>query len=129
MGEGSKMKRAIVVDDSHATRMILRDMLVDLGFEVDEADDGDTALDKLRTLGPADLALVDWHMPKMNGIELVSAVRDDESMDGMKIVMVTTESAMESVVEALDRGADEFVMKPFTKDIIREKLQLLGLSV
>ena len=75
------------------------------------------------------LALVDWNMPEMNGFEFVQAVRALDDYSATKLMMVTTETEMDQVVMALDAGADEYVMKPFTRDVIMEKLELLGISL
>lgn len=119
----------LVVDDSSAIRLILKKMLLDFGFDVLEATNGRDALERLAEAGPVGLALVDWNMPEMNGFEFVQAVRTDPTRNGMRIMMVTTETEIEQVRLALDAGADEYVMKPFTPDIISEKIQLLGLDV
>jgi len=120
--------RAIVVDDSRATRTILRRALVQEGFEVFEAGDGRQALDELKKTGPLDLALVDWNMPIMTGYELVCEVRSLRDLDGMAIMMVTTETETSQVQRALEAGANEYVMKPFTPDVLREKLLLMGFA-
>ena len=86
------------------------------------------ALEKLRELGPLDLALVDWNMPEMNGLEFVQSVRANHSMQNMMLMMVTTETETSQMIAALEAGANEYVMKPFTKDIILDKLCLLGLK-
>ena len=75
-----------------------------------------------------DLALVDWNMPDMNGFEFIQEVRKDNTYKDMRMMMVTTETEMNKVVEALEAGANEYVMKPFTKDVLREKLIILGLQ-
>jgi two-component system, chemotaxis family, chemotaxis protein CheY len=123
--------QAIVVDDSRAMRMLMSRLLKDVGFEVDEAGDGCQALDRLRerlTGDPVQLALVDWNMPEMSGIELVEAVRSDPAFSALRIVMVTTETELSQVSRALEAGADEYLMKPFTRDDVVGKLDLLGLS-
>lgn len=122
------MQRAIVVDDSRATRTILRKALAAEGFEVFEAGDGKEALDELSRTGPLDLALVDWNMPVMTGFELINEVRAKRDFDAMSIMMVTTETEIAQVQRALDAGANEYVMKPFTPEILREKLLLLGFA-
>jgi two-component system chemotaxis response regulator CheY len=99
-----------------------------LGLEVVEAADGRQALEQLRKAGNIDLALVDWNMPEMNGLEFVRAVRAEHIYDGVLLMMVTTETEMENVVRALAAGANEYVMKPFTKDVILEKLRLFGMA-
>jgi two-component system chemotaxis response regulator CheY len=108
--------------------MILKKALVQQGFEVFEAGDGKQALEEIGRTGPLDLALVDWNMPVMTGIELVTEVRAQKNLDGMAIMMVTTETEATQVQRALEAGANEYVMKPFTDDILKEKLLLLGLG-
>ena len=120
--------KALVVDDSRAMRMILKRTLSQLGFEVVEAGDGRQALDVLQVSGPVDVALVDWNMPVMTGYELIQEVRGRRELDAMPIMMVTTETEADQVSRALDAGANEYVMKPFTEDVLREKLLLLGLE-
>jgi two-component system chemotaxis response regulator CheY len=119
--------KALVVDDSRAMRVILKNQLEGAGFKVVEAGDGKQALDRLKELGAMDLALVDWNMPVMTGYELICAVRAQKSFDGMSIMMVTTESESSQVQKALAAGANEYVMKPFTPQMLREKLMMLGL--
>ena len=122
--------QAIVVDDSRAMRMLMGRVLKDIGFDVDEAGDGSEALGRLRerlSADPVQLALVDWNMPEMSGIELVEAVRSDPAFSSLRIVMVTTETELSQVMRALDAGADEYLMKPFTRDDVVGKLELLGL--
>jgi len=99
-----------------------------LGFEVVDAGDGQEALNKLKSDGPFDIALVDWNMPVMNGYDFVVNTRKDSQYNDMRLMMVTTETEMAQVVKALEAGANEYVMKPFTKEMIAEKLTLLGLS-
>lgn len=120
--------KAIVVDDSRATRMILKRALSAQGFDVVEAGDGKQALEELAKTGPLDLALVDWNMPVMTGYELIKEVRARKEMDRMAIMMVTTESEASQVQKALEAGANEYVMKPFTDQVLREKLLLLGFA-
>ena len=121
--------QVLVIDDSRAMRMILCRMLRELGFDVAEAANGREGLQQLDAgLDPA-LVLVDWNMPEMTGIEFVEAVRKPPYTSEAKIVMVTTETEVPQMVRALEAGADEYVMKPFTKESIFEKLQLLGLNL
>lgn len=120
---------ALVVDDSRAVRMMLSRMLIDAGFGAClEAGDGLEALDRLDESDeqPA-VMLVDWNMPNMNGLELIRAVRSNPDRRDLPIVMVTTESEATQMVKALAAGANEYVMKPFTKDVILDKLDLLGI--
>jgi len=123
------MRKAIVIDDSRTIRRILAATLGELGFEVCQAENGRAALTTIveaRNADPISLALVDWNMPEMNGLEFVRALRADSRNAGMVVVMVTTETAVDQMVTALDAGANEYVMKPFTKDVIQDKLRLLG---
>ncbi len=119
--------RVLIIDDSRTMRHILSDIMCGLGFEAVEAEDGVQAMAALEAGPPFDVALVDWNMPNMNGIEFVHAVRSNPAYARTLLMMVTTEATMESVVEALDAGADEYVMKPFTKESIGEKLEIMGL--
>ena len=122
------MEKAMIIDDSRAMRRILGETVRELGFEVSEASNGRDALAKLDNMGPpVRLMLVDWNMPEMNGLEFVTQLRQDERFQGSLIVMVTTETAIDQMVNALEAGANEYVMKPFTKEIIQDKLRLLGL--
>jgi len=118
--------RALVIDDSRTTRKILMRMLNTLGFDTVEAANGREGLDRLRETGASDLVLVDWNMPEMDGVDFVRAVRAKSEYDSVPLVMVTTHNDMESVAKALEAGATEFIMKPFTEDVIREKLELVG---
>jgi two-component system chemotaxis response regulator CheY len=120
--------RALVIDDSLAMRSILRRTLLELGFEVEEAKDGQQAIDVLAAGEDLpDVCLVDWNMPVMNGLEFVTAVRRNREWRQITLMMVTTESEHSQVVRALAAGAHEYVIKPFTGDAIVDKLNLLGL--
>lgn len=122
---GLEYMRALVVDDSKTVRMILGRTLRELGYEVEEAVDGEDALDRLNERpGYFEVALLDWNMPQMNGMEVLKRVRADERHSSLVILMVTTETEVEHMAEALEAGANEYVMKPFTKDILIEKLEL-----
>lgn len=119
--------KALVVDDSRAMRSILSKTLQELGFsDVAQAKDGKEGLDYLVGHPDTDIALVDWNMPEMTGIEMVEAVRQHAALADIKLMMVTTETEMSHMQSALDRGANEYVMKPFTKDVIVDKLRMLG---
>jgi two-component system chemotaxis response regulator CheY len=121
--------KAIIVDDSRAMRMLLKRLLASVGFNtLIEAAHGKEALDRLAEHGAFDLALVDWNMPEMNGIEFVIAVRSMAEYDAMRMMMVTTETETDQIVQALSAGANEYMMKPFTAEALREKLQILGLA-
>lgn len=121
--------RALVIDDSRAMRMIISKILREDGFEVFEAQHGRDGLDKLTETGPLDLTLVDWNMPEMNGFEFLLAVRADQRFDSMRVMMVTTETEIEQMAQALEAGANEYVMKPFTRASIHEKLELMGMEL
>ncbi len=120
--------RAIVIDDSRAMRMILKRIVLKLQFDAVEAGDGREALDLIAAMPEVpQLALVDWNMPNMNGLEFVTAARADPRLREMTLVMVTTESEQSQIVRALAAGAHEYVIKPFTESAMIEKLALLGL--
>jgi two-component system chemotaxis response regulator CheY len=118
--------KAMVVDDSRAMRRILARYLQELGFEVVEAGSGLEALvlaPKTEDLG---LILLDWNMPEMDGGTLLQRLREDPDFADLPIMMVTTESEMEQVEVALQAGASEYLMKPFDRQALLEKLLLLG---
>jgi len=119
--------KAIIIDDSRTMRVVLSKILKEVGFEYFEAGDGQQAFEKLMETGPLDLALVDWNMPVMNGLEFIKAIRAVPGYKDMWIMMVTTETEMDNMVKAMVAGANEYVMKPFTKDLILGKLELMGL--
>lgn len=119
--------RVLIVDDSRAMRKILREMLQPAGFDVVEARHGCEALQRLHAEPPVDLALVDWNMPEMNGLELVRALRAESRFAALPIVMVTTETELEQMTVALAAGANEYVMKPFGAEALLDKLRLLNL--
>jgi len=119
--------RVLIIDDSRAIRMILGRDMRGLGFETFEAGNGLEALDKLQEIGAVDLALVDWNMPEMNGYEFVCAARSKAELADMRIMMVTTEAEISHMVQALEAGANEYVIKPFNKEAIEEKIRLIGL--
>lgn len=108
--------------------MILSKILKEVGFETFEAADGRLALDWLNEGGAVDLILIDWNMPVMNGYDLVCAIRANPLLASIRIMMVSTETSMEHVGRALAAGANEYLMKPFTKDLLVEKLALLGIG-
>ena len=116
----------MVVDDSRAIRMILSQILQDFDFQVEQAANGMQALAAMPQHRDLSLILVDWNMPEMNGLDFVKQVRADASYSDIQIMMVTTETEVEQVVRAIEAGANEFVMKPFNKDIILDKLRLIG---
>ena len=120
--------KALIVDDSRAVRMIIGRTMKQLGFTVTEAGNGREALDALKANGPFDVALVDWNMPVMDGFEFLCIARGNPENRDMRIMMVTTETEMKQVMRALDAGASEYLMKPFSPEAIAEKMVLLGLK-
>lgn len=107
--------------------MILTKTLKELGYEVREASNGREALEAIEAENKAvSLVLADWNMPEMNGLDLVKCLRQDPALSSLIVVMVTTETEIDQMATALDAGANEYVMKPFTRDILVEKLQLVG---
>jgi two-component system, chemotaxis family, chemotaxis protein CheY len=121
------MTKALVVDDSKAIRMILAKTLRELGFEVREAANGREALEVMAAeRNSVQLVLADWNMPEINGLELLKQLRQDAALSSLVVVMVTTETELDQMSLALEAGANEYVMKPFTKEILVEKLELVG---
>jgi two-component system, chemotaxis family, chemotaxis protein CheY len=117
---------ALIVDDSATMRMILKAYLKKLGFEVTEAVNGLDALVQLRAMEKVDVVLVDWNMPEMDGLSFVRTVRAELGYASLPLMMVTTNSELADVARALEAGANEYIMKPFTGAMIREKLEMLG---
>jgi two-component system chemotaxis response regulator CheY len=121
--------QALVIDDSRAIRLILGKMLRGLGMEVADAENGRAALDLIdQGLDPT-LVLVDWNMPEMTGIEFLATVREPPYLSTARILMITTETDLPQVMQALESGADEYLMKPFTEEAVLAKLALLGVEV
>jgi len=118
---------ALVIDDSRVARAVIRQILTEMGIVVSEAGNGREALDLLQAIPDVELALVDWNMPVMDGLEFITAVRSQRAFDSVKIVMVTTETESEQVTRAMHAGANEYVMKPFTKDVLVAKLSMLDI--
>ncbi len=119
---------ALVIDDSRAMRRIIGRILQELGYEVLEAGDGQQALDVLATCDePPVVALIDWNMPVMDGLQFVQAVRTMPEYKRMTLMMVTTESEHGQIVRALAAGAHEYLLKPFGAEALLDKLSLLGL--
>jgi two-component system chemotaxis response regulator CheY len=120
--------RALIVDDSRFIRQYLRQLLEGMGLSCEEAMDGDQALEMLRGTSLFDFMLLDVNMPKMSGLECVKQLREAGLQPPMKVMMVTTEADNSYICQALDYGADEFLMKPFTPESLREKLAMIGLA-
>jgi two-component system chemotaxis response regulator CheY len=121
------MKRMLIVDDNRVVRRVIRQMLETFGFAVEEAEDGVQCLDHCREHGIPDGILLDINMPEMDGITCLQTMRADPAFRDCVIVMCTTQVEMNHIVTALSAGANEYVMKPFTEDILREKLRTVGL--
>ncbi len=119
--------RALIVDDSRFVRGYVRSLLEEKGIDCEEAGDGQAALDLVLGGEPFDVALVDWNMPVMNGIDMLTELRA-RGFSGIKVMMVTTEAENDFIVRALDAGADEYLMKPFDGEALTEKLAMLGLA-
>ena len=120
--------RALIVDDSQWARKHLRSLLEQQGFTCEEAADGLLGMERLRAGDEFDIALVDWYMPAMGGLEMVKALRG-EGFQRLKVMMVTGDGESGTIVRALTAGADEYLMKPFDAEALREKLSLMGLEV
>lgn len=119
--------RLLIVDDSKTMRAILASYARELGCETAEAEDGCAALERLASDAPFDAALVDWDMPRMDGFELVKAIRARPDCAGVKLMMVTSQNSMDRVAAALGNGADDYLMKPLDQEMLAGKLRLLGL--
>lgn len=120
------MKTCLVVDDSRVIRKVSRRILEDLGFEVAEAADGVEAMAWCTAVMP-DAILLDWRMPAMDGLEFVKKLRAEPGGDRPKVLFCSVENEIESIRDALDAGADEYIMKPFDGGIVAGKLGYLGL--
>ncbi len=118
--------RALIVDDSRFSRGYLRGLLEEKGIECEDAADGQAGMDLLKLRPPFDLALVDWNMPVMNGLEMLKLLRA-QGYGGIKVMIVTTEAENDYILRALNAGADEYLMKPFDDEALTEKLNMLGI--
>ncbi|GAB2709340.1 MAG: chemotaxis response regulator CheY [Aliiglaciecola sp.] len=117
-----KNMKILVVDDFSTMRRIIKNLLKDLGYtSVQEADDGSTALPMLQQ-GDFDFVVTDWNMPGMQGIDLLKAIRADDSLKHLPVLMVTAEAKKEQIVAAAQAGVNGYVVKPFTAATLKEKL-------
>ncbi len=124
------MATALIVDDSKAIRMILSRTVKELGYDVREAANGREALELVAAENNLiDLVLADWNMPEMNGLDLLKQLRRNPLLASLVVVMVTTETELDHMAAALDAGANEYVMKPFSREILIEKLHLAGIHL
>ncbi len=115
--------KVLVVDDFSTMRRIVKNILKQLGFEdIEEAEDGAHAYSKLKN-GGFGLLVSDWNMPNMDGLELLKKVRTDPDLKGLPVMMVTAEAEKEKVIEAIKAGVDNYIVKPFTAEVMREKLE------
>lgn len=119
------MKKALVVDDSKAIREIERKYLEELGFIVVEAENGENALEVLKSNPDIELILLDWYMPVMNGYEFLKKMRENQEWSHIKVMMVTTENQQKNIIEAIMAGANEYLMKPFDKEMLETKIKYL----
>ncbi len=120
------MKTILLVDDSRTIRLMMRQIADALGLCTVEAEDGEAALAAARARPELDAVLLDWNMPVMNGLSFLKALRDEPRERQPAVVMCTTENELSQIVAALEAGADEYLMKPFTEEMVREKLEGVG---
>jgi len=120
------MKTCLIVDDSSVIRKVARRILEGLDFQIVEAENGEEAVESCRTQMP-DAILLDWNMPKMDGYDFLRALRRLPNGDRPKVVFCTTENDVAHIARALHAGANEYIMKPFDKDIVEAKFQEVGL--
>jgi two-component system chemotaxis response regulator CheY len=117
-----KETRFLVVDDMSTMRKIIKTILAQLGYtNVDEAENGKEALAKLR-VGNYQFVLLDWNMPEMDGLETLKAIRADEKLKNIPVIMVTAEARKENVLTAIQAGANNYIVKPFTPEVLKEKI-------
>jgi two-component system chemotaxis response regulator CheY len=121
--------KVLIVDDSRVLRMHLSRLMRAMGWHTDEAENGKCALERLHADHSFELALMDVNMPEMDGIECVRRLRSELPELDMKLMMVTTEADSNLIADVLANGADEFLMKPFTRENLQAKLQLMSLPV
>jgi two-component system, chemotaxis family, chemotaxis protein CheY len=121
--------RLLIVDDSKAMRTMLSAYARDLGYETNEACDGIDAIEALERSQDYDGILLDWDMPKMDGLTLLKILREDRRFDAIKIMMVTAQGSYENVAQSLELGANDYLMKPFDEQMFGEKMKILGLVV
>ncbi len=122
--------KALVVDDSQSMRNIVKTGLKSMGVfnQISEAVNGVDALEKIDSEGPFDIILLDWYMPEMEGFDCLVKIRKDPRLNNTKVMMVTTENQQENVIRAVIAGANEYLMKPFTNEMLEEKVRMvLGL--
>ena len=121
------MRSCLVVDDSKVIRKVARHILETLNFTVEEAEDGREAMARCQASMP-DVILLDWNMPVMSGMEFLRALRQADLASQPKVVFCTTENDIAHIRAAIEAGADEYVMKPFDRDTLQSKLQIVGVA-
>ena len=118
-----KKMKILIVDDFATMRRIIKNILRQIGFtNILEADDGSTALNILRK-EKVDLVITDWNMPKMSGLELLKAIRTDEKLKDIPVMMVTAEALKENIIEAVKAGVNQYIVKPFTAQTLQQKIE------
>nr|WP_047169767.1 response regulator [Sphingomonas sp. Y57] len=122
------MKTCLVVDDSKVIRKVARHILEALNFNVEEAGDGREALDRCQTGELPDVILLDWNMPVMSGMEFLRSLGSSDFVQRPKVVFCTTENDVAHIRAAIEAGADEYMMKPFDRETLESKLQLVGVA-
>lgn len=120
--------KMLIVDDSTPMRSLLRQMLKKMGHSVTEAVNGKEALEQLNVHPDIGMILLDWNMPEIDGMQLLDALGAKRSKSRPRIIIVSTECEVGKIVQAMQRGADEYIMKPFTQEILEEKLSILGIA-
>jgi two-component system chemotaxis response regulator CheY len=129
MNAGKTLMKALIIDDSQAMRQIVKRFVSRFGFEVIEAGDGMEGIGQMKKHPDIDLVLVDWHMPGVDGVAFVELVRKELADVRLPIVMITSETEPKRIIRALMAGVDEFLTKPFSPDLLRQKLEMVGIAV
>lgn len=122
------MAKILLVDDTRTVRSICSKIVSSMGFEVLEAENGEVALQSVRDNPDLKMILLDWHIPVMDGMTFLKTLRGDCSLTQPLVVMCTTQNRIQDISAALSAGADEFIMKPFTEEIVREKIFEAGVN-
>ncbi len=120
------MKNCLIVDDSKIVRKVSRAIIEPMGYAIFEAENGQEALD-IALVTPIQVVMLDWNMPVMNGMEFLLKLRAAEGIEQPQVIFCTTENEMTKIIEAMQSGANEYVMKPYDENIIRGKFEQLGL--
>ena len=119
---------ALLIDDSKANRLVINSYMTELGFKVTEARDGLDGLNALKNNPTVNVILLDWEMPGMNGLELLAKVRSDPSKTELPIIMISSNDSPDKIAKALQTGADEYLVKPISREDLESKLELLGIE-